>query len=54
MGSAYEFEMWAEKTQKDNIGKGLGAVEVKNKYDSLEDETEDEEYMSFHRLVEVM
>ena len=54
VGSAYEFEMWVEKTQKNSKSKDLGAVEMKNKYEPLEDGPEDEEYMSFHRLVEVM
>ena len=54
VGAAYEFEMWVEKTKKDNKSKDLGAVEVKNKYEPLTDESDEEENTSFHRLVEAM
>ena len=52
MGAAYEFGMWVEKAKKDNKDKVLGAVEVKNKYGPLTNESD--ENMSFHRLVEAM
>ena len=53
VGAAYDFEMWVEKTEKNSKSKDLGAIEMKNKYETLKEEPENEQHMSFHRLVEV-